>query len=212
MHTPLPGSLAALHLILFTEYVRQATAQPVRPIAAALNASPADRQEVADVLGVQVASGTSARLSFSPEDTRRRFISENSAFWSVFETDLDQQVSARNSSLTFTDRVRATLHRLFAAGRANADDVCVELGLSRSSLQRRLRAEKTTFRDVLRQARRDASMRYLENTDLKVQDISALLGYRDGNSFTRSFRQWTGMRRRPQVRSSTSHSASPAPT
>jgi AraC-like DNA-binding protein len=40
--------------------------------------------------------------------------------------------------------------------------------------------------------RRDLAIRYLTKTSLRADEIANVLAYRDANSFSRSFRRWTG--------------------
>src|SRR6056297_2322250 len=78
------------------------------------------------------------------------------------------------------------------AGRTGAEDVARALGISRSTLQRRLREDGTSYQDVLDATRRDMAIRYLTKTTLRADEIANILAYRDANSFSRSFRRWTG--------------------
>ena len=77
-------------------------------------------------------------------------------------------------------------------GRTGAEDVAAALGTSRSTLQRRLRKEGTTYQVELDAARHGLAIRYLTKTTLGVDEIAGVLAYRDPNSFSRSFRRWTG--------------------
>jgi AraC-like DNA-binding protein len=71
--------------------------------------------------------------------------------------------------------------------------VGLALGISRSTLQRRLREEGTSYQEVLDATRRDLAIRYLTKTTLRADEIANVLAYRDANSFSRSFRRWTGL-------------------
>ena len=66
---------------------------------------------------------------------------------------LIEQAEKYLRSLYSQDNVAAQLKRLLAellaAGEANADAACRRLQLSRRTLQRRLRAEKTSFQKIL---------------------------------------------------------------
>lgn len=137
------------------------------------------------------------RLSVSPprpwpEDTKRRFISENPTLWADIEADLKLQLAAQNERWPVADRVRGALVDLMPAGRTGAEDVVLALGISRSTLQRRLREEGTSYQEVLYATRRDMAIRYLTKTTLRIDEIASVLAYRDANSFWRSFRRWTG--------------------
>jgi AraC-like DNA-binding protein len=53
--------------------------------------------------------------------------------------------------------------------------VCAELGVSRRTLQRRLRDEATTFQEILDTTRKDLALRYLTKSTLANEEISFLL-------------------------------------
>ncbi len=88
------------------------------------------------------------------------------------------------------EQLKRTLAELMAAGEANADSACHALLLSRRTLQRRLRAEKTSFQKVLREVRALLAVNYLSDERLKALDVSMLLGYSSISSFTTAFKSW----------------------
>jgi len=51
--------------------------------------------------------------------------------------------------------------------------------LSRSTLQRRLHEEKTTYQEVLDGMRRDLAIRYLTKTSLRADEIANVLAFRE---------------------------------
>ena len=77
-------------------------------------------------------------------------------------------------------------------GQVTADQIARHLAMSKRSLQRRLNEEGVSFKDVLEDTRRALSLNYLLNTDMSMQEIAYLLGFRDPSSFFRAFRGWTG--------------------
>lgn len=60
------------------------------------------------------------------------------------------------------------------------------------TLRRRLDQEGTSFKRLMEEAKRRDALRLLDDYDLDVQRVAALLGYQDPANFTRAFRQWTG--------------------
>ncbi len=110
---------------------------------------------------------------------------------------LTEQADKYLRSLNAGDNIAAQLKRrladLMACGEANADAACRALKLSRRTLQRRLKAEKTSFQKVLQEVRRELSVRYLSDTRLKGLDIAMLLGYSNISSFTTAFKSWYDM-------------------
>jgi AraC-like DNA-binding protein len=91
------------------------------------------------------------------------------------------------------EQLMRKLAELMAAGEANADSACRAMRLSRRTLQRRLRAEKTSFQKVLNEARAVLAVNYLSDTRLKSLEIAMLLGYSSISSFTTAFKSWYDM-------------------
>ncbi len=87
------------------------------------------------------------------------------------------------------EQLMRKLAELMAAGEA-ADSACRALRLSRRTLQRRLRAEKTSFQQVLNEARAVLAINYLSDERLKSLEIAMLLGYSSISSFTTAFKSW----------------------
>ena len=63
--------------------------------------------------------------------------------------------------------------------------------MSRRTLTRHLRQEKTSFREVLEQVRFDLAKTYLKD-GLSITDTAYLLGYGDHAAFSTAFRRWSG--------------------
>ena len=64
--------------------------------------------------------------------------------------------------------------------------------LHRRTLNRRLKALGTTFRDVLEDVRFEAACELLGSTQLPLDDIAAALGYAGVSPFSRAFRRRAG--------------------
>ena len=110
---------------------------------------------------------------------------------------LIEQAERYLKSLNTGDNIAAQLNcmlaDLMASGEANADAACRRLRLSRRTLQRRLKAERTSFQKILQEARADLAVRYLSDMRLKSLDIAMLLGYSNMSSFTTAFKSWYDM-------------------
>ena len=91
------------------------------------------------------------------------------------------------------EQLKRGLAELMAAGEANADAACRALRLSRRTLQRRLRAEKTSFQKVLHEVRALLAVNYLSDERLKALEVAMLLGYSSISSFTTAFKSWYNM-------------------
>lgn len=78
------------------------------------------------------------------------------------------------------------------------------LGMSSRTLRRRLEDEHTSYRELLDDLRSNAATKYLDDTDMSVEDIADALGFSNASNFRHAFRRWTstaprefrGLRRR----------------
>ncbi|MDX1506669.1 MAG: AraC family transcriptional regulator [Woeseiaceae bacterium] len=105
----------------------------------------------------------------------------------------EKYLRSLNPGDNIASELKQMLADLMAKGEANADAACRRLKLSRRTLQRRLRAEKTSFQKVLQEVRRDLAVRYLSDKRLRSLDIAMLLGYSNISSFTTAFKSWYDM-------------------
>jgi AraC-like DNA-binding protein len=84
---------------------------------------------------------------------------------------LTDQAERYLRSLYQQDDIAGELKRkladLMARGEANADAACRALKLSRRTLQRRLKAEKTSFQKILKEVRAELAINYLRDARLK---------------------------------------------
>lgn len=107
---------------------------------------------------------------------------------------LTDQAERYLKSLYNQDDIAGELKRkladLMARGEANADAACRALKLSRRTLQRRLKAEKTSFQKVLQEVREVLAVNYLGDARLKSLEIAMLLGYSNISTFTTAFKSW----------------------
>ena len=71
-------------------------------------------------------------------------------------------------------------------------EVAFELNVSQRTLNRRLQAENTSFRQLKSQALARWAKQYLRETDHSVEAIAEGLGYRDAANFRRAFRKSEG--------------------
>lgn len=73
-----------------------------------------------------------------------------------------------------------------------APDVAKKLGMSETTLWRKLKQEGTSFQQLLDEIRNLLATKYLRETQLPVADIALLIGFDDVTNFRRAFRRWTG--------------------
>jgi len=76
--------------------------------------------------------------------------------------------------------------------RVRADSVASELGMSGTTLRRRLRADHTNYQFLLDRARQYRCEQVIKEIWKPGKCLADELGYLEVNSFYRAFRRWTG--------------------
>jgi len=91
-----------------------------------------------------------------------------------------------------TDRVLKILLNGDLA-RLRAESVANSMGISPTTLRRRLRADHTHYQFLLDRARQYRCEQQLRDVWLPGKCLADQLGYLEVNSFYRAFRRWTGL-------------------
>jgi len=92
----------------------------------------------------------------------------------------------------FPEQVRGVLRAALMTGHAGADEVATLFSMHSRTLNRRLGAFDTSFRQLVDEGRFAIARELLECTQLDVSGIAGALSYADASAFTRAFRRWSG--------------------
>lgn len=106
-------------------------------------------------------------------------------------TELRRTLERRSSAVSFTESVRRLLEEE-NPGRGSSHNVAARLGISASTLKRRLGDEGTTFRNVRQSLLRERAIVRLLDQSLTTSQIAKDLGYSDTANFSHAFKRWTG--------------------
>jgi AraC-like DNA-binding protein len=109
----------------------------------------------------------------------------------LLSADAARLVDATGAEQRWTRRTREALLPLLEAQAPTAERVCAALGVSASTLGRRLAEEDTSFRYVLDDLRLEQAKQHLRRRDLSLLEVAFLLGYSNLGAFVRAFRRWT---------------------
>lgn len=91
-------------------------------------------------------------------------------------------------------RVRSRLRELPPTEWSSLEAMAGAMGVSASTLRRRLEAEGQSYQAIKDRLRRDLAIQLLSGTRRSVMAIAAELGFAEPSAFHRAFRKWTGAR------------------
>ncbi len=104
----------------------------------------------------------------------------------------DTLLSELSRATTLRGRVEGLLLPVLHTGKVGVDDVAGQLGVSRQTLFRRLKAEGATFEAVLDSLRHRLALDYLSARRVSVNETAYLVGFSEPAAFSRAFKRWTG--------------------
>lgn len=91
-----------------------------------------------------------------------------------------------------TDQVRALMRAVLLTAQPSKVLIAEQMGMHIRNLHRKLTEEGTSYQHILDQVRLEAAREYLRDSRLPVEEVARRLGYSEGGSFIRYFRQQTG--------------------
>lgn len=86
--------------------------------------------------------------------------------------------------------VRSLILRYLGREDCTSERIAAELRLHPRTLQRRLRAEGTSFDEIKDEARRDIAWHYIRQSDLPMTAVAERLGYAEASVLSRSCYRW----------------------
>lgn len=153
---------------------------------------PADPQPYRDAFECPLRFGQSAtRLLLAGADLDAPLPSRNSAMLALHEQVMRERLTTLgHASIGY--RVSEAIVRHLHEGEPRREHIAAHLALTDRTLQRRLRAENTSFQELLENARRELARKYLAQERYSLGQVADLLGFVDQSNFFRACRRWFG--------------------
>lgn len=130
-------------------------------------------------------------LEFPASDLDRPLLKSDPRLFAILEQHC--QTLCAESPPDRVSQVRNLVLENIETGQFRIDDVAAFLGVKRYSLQRQLRAEGTSFQEILDDVRFEIARRHLRETDISISEIAGILSYAETAVFSRWFARRSGM-------------------
>ena len=154
---------------------------------------PANPQPYHDLFRGTIRFGTRAdRLCFTADEWRRPIEGADAALARLLEEHariMAERLPQRASG--FRAEVQKALAMVASEG-GSVEAVARALNMSVRTLQRKLVADGTTFKEVADSVRGQLAEGYLNDPRVSIAEVAYMLGFSEQSSFNRAFRRWTG--------------------
>ena len=191
-HLEIPVSLSATELVVKVQIARIATRERIEPLRVESPVPFEPKQAYETYFGVAPQRGTRHGVLFSAEDARRPFLTASESMWNAFEPELRRRLTRLDASAPLAERVRTMLLEGLPAGEVSIEITARRLGMSPRTLQRNLKQDGTSYKEIVRRTREQLALHYVSSTTLAYPEISFLIGFEEPSSFFRAFKEWTG--------------------
>jgi AraC-like DNA-binding protein len=145
-----------------------------------------------EMFGTSIVYGAPVnRLCFDRELLTRHLASANPELARINDQVVVDYL-ARFDRESIAMQVRSKIIHQLPDGIPKQEVIADTLHVSLRSLQRRLKEEDTSFKDLLEETRQQLALQYLRDTRRSIGEITYLLGFSEPSNFTRAFKRWTG--------------------
>ena len=137
------------------------------------------------------------RMTFSRKDVDKHLPGSNTLMSQVHDQEMVRYLAGLEGG-DIIYKVKNAILELLPDGRMSDTKVAETLYMSNRNLQRKLEAQGTTFKTILTEIRKDLALKYIQDPQLTLTEVSFMLGFSEMSAFSRAFKQWTGTS--PKVR------------
>lgn len=176
----------------FLTTIQQILGKPVKPDSARFEHPKPDYvEEYYQLFGENVFFEQPESALVFPTPLLNQKISYRNEYLESFLTQhaetLMEQLASQKS---FGIQVRQVIVNQLYTGQVDVEMVSQSLQISRSTLFRKLREENLTFKEILKETRRELAKDYLKDNNFSIAEIAFLLGFSDPSAFNRAFKKW----------------------
>jgi AraC-like DNA-binding protein len=143
--------------------------------------------------GVERFGQRATELSFDRALLDLHQLHQHPALFSMLRAEAERVLERVTAGLKPSDEVRQYLMARPPARIPDVGTAARDLGISERSLRRRLAADATSYRSLVRATLEASAGHMLRDPSRSIQETAHALGFSDAGAFHRAFKRWTGM-------------------
>ena len=132
-------------------------------------------------------------LTFRKSDLLLAVVSYDKSLFVFFNNTLDQKLKSLRKDERFSDRLKQMIIGDFKGRPPSIDIAASHFNMTARSLQRRLKEEQRSYRDIAIDIKKELAQTILTRTDFRIGEVAEILGYSDSSSFRKAFRKWSDL-------------------
>ena len=173
---------------------RDLTCRSISPVRVEfIHDEPKDRVEYADFLGCPVKFRAEwDAVIYAEETTRLPVKGADAKLLELLEATCQTLLGPTPKARDFVREVRQLIIERLPTGSASIDAIAEEMGMGSKTLERRLAEQGQSFSALLDRTRFNAVSHYLQETDMRLNQVAYLAGYTEPSALVRAFKRWTG--------------------
>ena len=144
-------------------------------------------------MGCDIERGSTNSIHVHKSESLIPFVGADNVMWMEAEGEIQRRSSGRVNSALY-EEVQNILMETLSVVNGTVDPVIERLGISKRTLQRRLKKDGLSFRQILDDTRFRLANDFLRQGKISKTEIAYRLGYRDPNSFYRVYKEWAKSR------------------
>jgi AraC-like DNA-binding protein len=141
-------------------------------------------------------------IVFRNADMEAPVLSKDQSLFAYFSQMLETEIEAIGEDQGFTFKVKRLLFTEFKAQIPPVEVIASHLNVTTRTFQRKLTEEKTCYRDLCNQVKKEFALKLMERPKSRVSEVADVLGYSDTTAFRRAFKSWVNYTPKEIIRNS----------
>lgn len=148
-----------------------------------------DCHQLSDFMGCDIDYSGINSIHISKSEAIEPFLVADVVMWMEAENELRRRSFGVGKSALYQE-VYGVLMETLPMGNGKFDTVIERMEISKRTLQRRLKKDGISFREILDETRFWLATEFMKQGDISKTEIAYRLGYSDPNSFYRVYKAW----------------------